>query len=101
MDRASSFLIGLAVGGAVGGVLAILLAPSPGGELRDQILMRGVELKDRAAVVADQVKDRGRLTVDEQRIRLQQAMAEGRDAAAKKRSDLLTKYEQAKGQGQT
>ena len=96
MDRASSFLIGLTLGGVIGGILAIGLAPSPGGEFRDQLRTRGVELREMAASVADQVKEISRTAVDEQRNRFQQAVAEGRDAEAKKRSEMLTKYEQAK-----
>lgn len=99
-DRASSFLIGLTIGGALGGILALILAPRPGTEFREQLRTRGVALKERAIEVADQVRERSRAAVEEQRSRLQQAVVEGKDAAAKTKADLLSRYEQAKTQAQ-
>jgi len=99
-DRAGSFLIGLAVGGILGGALAVILAPRPGEEIRGELRTRGIELRERATDVADQIRERGRVAMEEQRGRLQQAIAEGKEAAAKTRSELLGRYEQAKGQEQ-
>jgi gas vesicle protein len=98
-DRAGSFLVGLALGGGVGVVVAIVLAPRPGEEFRSQLVTRGIEIKKQAEDVVDQVLVRGREAVEEQRSRFQQAVAEGKEASARTRSELLSRYEQAKDQG--
>ena len=98
-DRAGSFLLGLAIGSALGGLLAVVLAPRPGEETRSDLLTRGIELKQQAGGVVDQVLERGRAAVGDQRDRLQQAIAEGKEASARTRSELLSRYEQAKEQG--
>ncbi len=100
-DRAGSFLIGLTIGGTLGGALALILAPRPGGEIREQLRERGIEIKERAGQMAEQVRERSRLAVEEQRTRFQQAVSEGKEAAAKRRADLMSRYERAKGQGHT
>lgn len=98
-DRAGSFLIGLTIGGALGGALALILAPRPGEEFREQLRERGIDIKERASQMAEQVKELSRQAVEEQRARFQQAINEGKEAAAKTRADLLSRYERAKGQG--
>lgn len=95
-DRAGSFLIGLTIGSAVGGILAFLMAPRPGGETREDLRAVGIELKQRAAALVGQAADIGREAVNEQRSRFQTAVAEGREAAAQTRTDLLNRYEKAK-----
>lgn len=100
-DRAGSFLLGLTIGGVIGGVLAFLLAPQTGEDTRAEVRSRGIDLKERATTMVGQVKDLSRATVEDQKQRVQEALAEGREAAAKKRTDLLEQYEQAKRSGHT
>lgn len=92
-------MVGLVLGGAVGAALAYLMAPRPGDEIRSDLVTRGIELKQQAEGVVDQVIEKGRVAVEEQRSRFQQAIAEGKEASARTRSDLLKRYEQAKEQG--
>ncbi|MHB1131943.1 MAG: YtxH domain-containing protein [Chloroflexota bacterium] len=98
-DRASSFLIGLALGSSLGAAIAVILAPQPGEDTRLGLVTRGIELKRQAGGVVGQVVERGRVAVEEQRSRFQQAVVEGREASARTRSELLDRYEQAKEQG--
>lgn len=42
MKKLFSFILGAFVGGLIGGVLALLLAPASGEQLRSQIRQRGV-----------------------------------------------------------
>ena len=98
-DRAGSFLIGLALGGALGAAIAVILAPQPGEETRTGLATRGIELKRQAGDVVGQVVGRGRVAVEEQRSRFPQAVSEGREASARTRSELLNRYEQAKEKG--
>lgn len=58
------FLVGAAIGALVGGSIALLLAPSSGNELRQQI-------RDRAQYVQDEVKR----AADERRAELEQQLA--------------------------
>ncbi|MCL5736546.1 MAG: YtxH domain-containing protein [Actinobacteria bacterium] len=97
-NKAGSFLIGLVIGGALGAVLAFVLAPRPGDEVRQDLYERGLELRKRAGETVDQVVGVGRTTVDEQRQRVQQAMEESREASARTREQLMSRFERAKGQ---
>jgi gas vesicle protein len=52
MNKVFSFLIGAMMGALVGGTVAILLAPSSGEELREQIGERTIQLTDDIKSVA-------------------------------------------------
>lgn len=64
MKSTANFVLGLLLGAAVGGVLALLFAPMPGEQLR-------VEAKDRANQFATDVKS----AVEEERKRLESELA--------------------------
>ena len=74
------FFAGFLIGAIVGGVAALLLAPQSGEETRQRLEESGIELKER-----------GRIALEEQKAKLEQAIEEGKEAAAKKREDLLGK----------
>ena len=65
MKQIFGFFVGIAVGGLVGGVAALLLAPSAGDDLRDQI-------KGRALGFADEIKG----AAETRRIELEAHLAE-------------------------
>jgi len=52
MNKIFSFVIGMLMGAMVGGLIAILLAPSSGEELRGQIQERSIQLSDDIKTVA-------------------------------------------------
>ena len=54
MRRMFGFLIGIAVGGLVGGSIALLLAPESGEELRAQLRERGQNFYNDVRHVADE-----------------------------------------------
>ncbi len=66
-NKVVGFLLGAALGALVGGMAALLLAPSSGNELRQQI-------RDRAQYVQDEVKR----AADERRAELENQLAEMR-----------------------
>ena len=53
MRRVFSFITGIFMGGVVGAMVAILLAPASGEEVREQIQERSIRLKDDIKAVAE------------------------------------------------
>ena len=91
------FLAGLILGGLVGGVLALLYAPTTGEQMRDQIREKSIELKALATDLdIEEIKARGQALVGEQKARLQEAIEEGKLAAARKKEELLAQLESAR-----
>lgn len=77
----ASFLAGLIIGGFVGAIAALLLAPQSGEETRTLIHDKGIELKDKAAVSAEEIskltqeraaelQKRGQMIIEEQKTRI-------------------------------
>jgi gas vesicle protein len=90
------FFAGFLVGALVGAVAALLMAPQSGDETRQRIQERGIELKDMAGDLSVQAREaaadlqeRGRIVLQEQKGKLEQAIEEGKSAAAKKRDEML------------
>ncbi len=53
MGKISSFIEGMLIGGLIGAVTAILLAPTSGETMRGQIQERTIKLKDDVMAVAE------------------------------------------------
>jgi gas vesicle protein len=99
---APSFLVGALTGALVGAGLALLLAPSSGEEARDVLRMRAREAADRAREAADRARsaateaaasatgayERGVDMVGGMRRTIDDAVEEGRAAAAEQRAAL-------------
>ncbi|MFH1085377.1 MAG: YtxH domain-containing protein [Chloroflexota bacterium] len=106
-EGSGDFVAGFLFGAFVGAVLALLFAPAPGEEIREQIRERGIELKDRAEELgaeatkqAGVLRTKGQTLLDEQKTRLHEAIEEGKKAAARKKEELLSQLEQAKSAGE-
>jgi gas vesicle protein len=87
----AGFVTGLAIGALAGATLAMILAPQSGEDTRDLMVAKAREAGERARDVADDANDllaRGRKIVAEARTRIDEAVAEGKDAAARQRSTL-------------
>jgi gas vesicle protein len=80
------FIAGFLVGALVGAAAAFLLAPQSGEETRTMIRERGVELGQRAEELSLQAKERA----EEYQTKMQQAVDEGKAAAAKRKEELLS-----------
>jgi len=100
---AGFFIAGLLVGAALGAVAALLFAPAPGEETRELLSQKGIELKGKAKELSDEAKERAealeaqsRIVMEEKRARLQEAVEEGKKAAAKTKGELLSKLEKAR-----
>jgi len=91
-EGSGDFLAGFIVGAFVGAVLALLFAPAPGEEIRSQLREKSIELKDRAS----DLTAKGQSLLEEQKVRFQEAIEEGKRAAARKKEELLAQLESAK-----
>jgi len=92
--NSGDFLAGFVFGALVGGALALLFAPVTGQEMRSQIREKGIELKDLAGGLdLEDIKAKGRSLVSEQKARFQEAVEEGKLAAARKKEELLAQLE--------
>jgi gas vesicle protein len=74
-----SMLSGFFIGGLIGAVTALLVAPQSGEQTREMIREKGTELKDKAVETAEEARNRA-----------QQAIAETRERAA----DVLSEKSQ-------
>ncbi len=54
MNKIMSFLMGAILGALIGATVAVLLAPSSGEELREQIQDRSIQLRDDIKTVAEE-----------------------------------------------
>ena len=97
--RGPGFALGFVIGALVGGALAMLLVPWWGEETRDTLRTKAREAsdvaKDRLAGLTGEAGDayaRGAAAVEEFKSDVDDAVQEGRDAAAKHRADLQQRY---------
>jgi gas vesicle protein len=84
----ASLLLGIALGAAIGAVAALLYAPKPGKETRDDLVERLDEVKANIEETARAFSESARTKIAETRTDLEQALATGR-TAAKSRADEL------------
>jgi gas vesicle protein len=85
------FIAGLALGALAGATLAVVLTPQSGEDTRDLLVAKAREARERARDGAGDAGDllaRGRQIVADAKARLDAAVAEGKDAAARQRSIL-------------
>ena len=95
------FAAGLFIGGLVGAALGLLLAPQPGEQTRSQLAERGIELRSELQKRASELQEKMPEIVEEQRARLQEAVEKGKEAAAKKRQEILGQLESEEEAGAT
>ena len=102
--RGLEFLAGVVLGSLVGAAVALLLAPQPGEETREQLRETSIELKDRMVELSEEARKKaaelqakGRTAVQSQTARVKEAIEEGKKAAAKKKKELLQELEPEAG----
>jgi gas vesicle protein len=85
------FTVGFVLGALAGATLAIVLAPQTGEETRDVLLAKAREASERARDATADANDllaRGREIVAEAKSRIDAAVVDGKDAAARQRDTL-------------
>lgn len=87
-----SFFIGFLVGGVVGSVLTLLLAP----KVRRQLRERGIDIGGWLGALGALIKEKADEFLAQAREAVEQAVEEGREASSKTRSELEEKF---KGEG--
>ncbi|MBM4431006.1 MAG: hypothetical protein FJ026_11770 [Chloroflexi bacterium] len=103
----AEFLAGLIIGGLIGAAAAILLAPQPGDETRAQLREKGIELKERVIELSEEARkkaeewqEEGRAVLETQKARVEEAVEEGKKAAAQKKKELLDELDKECGEAQ-
>jgi gas vesicle protein len=87
----AGFVAGLLIGVIAGAALAMILAPATGEETRDLLVAKAREAGERARDTAGDAGDllaRGRTIVADAKTRIDGAIAEGKEAAARQRGTL-------------
>ncbi|HEY4440659.1 MAG TPA: YtxH domain-containing protein [Candidatus Elarobacter sp.] len=85
------FAAGLVLGVIAGAALAMILAPQSGEDTRDLLVAKAREAGERARDTAGDANDllaRGRQIVADAKARIDAAVSEGKDAAARQRTTL-------------
>jgi len=81
-DNGGSFALGLLVGGIIGALIGMLLAPKPGSETRSEIWERSETLRSRADEAAASLRERVGPAADGVRSRFGPAVESVREAGA-------------------
>ena len=81
-----AFLAGFIIGGMVGSIIALLLAPQSGEETRTIIRDRSIELKDKAVEKAEAARVKAEEAAAEARSRADELMKKGSEAYQSYRS---------------
>lgn len=84
----ASLLAGMVVGMLLGAAAAVLYAPKPGKETREELLERLDVLKERVDETSKQVTEMVKARLDETRADLEQALDAARTAAQERTSQL-------------
>lgn len=87
-DSGMGFFSGFVLGGLVGAVVAVVLAPQSGEETRDLIRGKAHEMKGKAMDVASDLKDRASDLADDLRSQADQLAARGRETFETVRSQF-------------
>ncbi len=85
------FITGFVLGALAGAALAMILAPQTGEDTRDLLVAKAREAGERArdtAGDANELLARGRQIVADAKARIDAAVTEGKDAAARQRTSL-------------
>lgn len=85
----SGFFWGLVLGIAVGAALAVLFAPQPGDDTREQLSEQSVELRKRGQQAIEQIRAQFKE-------RSGDAMVQGREAYGRAKDEVLARYNKAK-----
>jgi len=89
----ASVATGVVIGLAVGGILGLLLAPKPGAELREDLKDRTEEALDRLQEATSELVTRSRDMVEQTKENLSQSLEAGKAAYQEKRSELTAQLE--------
>ncbi len=107
MSRGLGFAAGVLIGGLLGAVATVALAPELDEETRRRLREEALQLRGRAGDVtslarsqADVLVDRGRALLEKLPARFEEALAAGKEAAIEKQRELLSKFEQAQEDGE-
>ncbi|MCE5258447.1 MAG: YtxH domain-containing protein [Chloroflexi bacterium] len=96
-----NFVGGFVLGALLGVAAGLLLAPGPGKELRKRLKDQGTQLGTQALHRADEFQVKSQQILSAQKTRFQEAIDEGKRAAAIRREELLAELENPPSAGES
>ena len=96
-----NFIGGLFVGALIGLAAGLLLAPGPGSELRKRLKEQSKLLSTQVLHRADEIQAKSQQILSVQKTRFQEAVEEGKRAAALRREELLAALENPANSGES
>jgi gas vesicle protein len=96
-----NFVGGFFLGAMLGAAVGLLLAPGPGRDLRKHLREQSLQLRSHAARRADEIQAKGQAILATQKSRFQEAIDEGKRAAALRREELLAQLENTATAGES
>jgi gas vesicle protein len=88
-----NFVGGFVLGALLGVAAGLILAPGPGRDLRRHLKNQGAQLRSQAVKRADEIQAKGQAILTTQKSRFQEAIEEGKRAAAMRREELLAQLD--------
>jgi gas vesicle protein len=92
-----AFLSGFIVGGLIGAVVALLMAPQSGEETRVMIRDRSIELKDKALEAAEEARMKAEAAAEEARMRADEIKQRGQQIYQDQKGRLESAIDATKG----
>jgi gas vesicle protein len=88
------FFAGLVIGGMMGAVLALLMAPQSGQQTRDQLRHASVEIKEHASETLAEAREKAEAITADARRRAEEILNDARKHAEEITSEALKKAEE-------
>jgi gas vesicle protein len=96
-----NFVGGFVLGALLGAAFGLILAPGPGRDLRRRLKEQSLQLRSQATRRADEFQAKGQAIIATQKTRFQEAIEEGKRAAALRREELLAQLDNSSTTGES
>ncbi len=91
-DGGGKFFAGVIIGGIIGAAAALFFTAPEEDETLQPLREKGIEIKGKL----EELEKKGKELLDEQVARVEEAVHEGKEAAEKKRGEMMAQFEEEK-----